>query len=77
MPASTVLDPHRENFDTMKRASAEGRLALLVCKDRQTGEEVPLICIVNDGDGEYVLHPIALMLDQATVFERYEGPADR
>lgn len=45
-----LSDAHRANFDTIKRAFADGNALLLACTDVETGETVPVICAVQMSD---------------------------
>lgn len=55
-PMQADFDPcktHKENFETMLRAAADGNLALLECELAATGEKVAAIVAVNtDKRGE-------------------------
>lgn len=54
---------HRKNFDTLKRAFANGHVALLECTFKTTGEAVAVICAMERRDDEIGLVPFALMMN--------------
>ena len=60
----TFLDGHKANFDTLRRAFAEGAVCLLECQDRATGKLVAVICAMQRDDGESAnMVPFAKMFD--------------
>ena len=38
-----IPDGHRTNFETLERAFQDGRVCLLECQDRASGDSVPVI----------------------------------
>lgn len=62
------------NFDTLKRAAALGAIALMLCKDTRTGQEVPVICAAApQPDGSVQFTPFAQLYD-GTQYEWLEPP---
>ena len=58
-----IPEPCRANFETLQRASANGDLCLVECRDAMTGQPVYALCAVNY-DGEMVeLAPLAKLFD--------------
>lgn len=54
-----IPEPYRANFETLQRASRQGDLCLVECRDAATGQPVFALCAVNY-DGETVdLAPLA------------------
>lgn len=49
------------NFEVLKRAAADGNIALMECKDVKTGEYRAVICAVSHVDGEFALVPFGHM----------------
>jgi hypothetical protein len=43
-----ILEGHKQNFETLRRAFCNGRAALLECQLTATGETVAVICAVSD-----------------------------
>lgn len=62
------------NFETLKRASADGNLALMECTDAATGKPVMTICAVERHGGEYHFKPMAKMFD-GNPYEELVPPA--
>jgi hypothetical protein len=63
------------NFGTLKQASANGDLALMVCFDKDTQTYVDAICIVHrEGNDEITMLPLALMDKTRSLFERLDPP---
>lgn len=57
-------DAHRNNFQTLGDAFKADRVALVACTDATTGELVPTICAVNEGEGgEIELVPLGRLFD--------------
>ena len=63
----------RDNFNTLLRAAADGRLALLECKDAATGEYRAVICAVGNDSDEYLFTPFG-HLSVTNPFEAYTPP---
>ena len=58
-----IAPGYEANFETMRRASADGNLALMECTDAVTGKPVITICAVEHHDGEFHFKPMAKMFD--------------
>lgn len=63
------------NFETLKRASANGDLALVECRDALSQELVACVCAVGFENDEYVIVPIARMIT-GNPYEQLEPPND-
>ena len=59
----TITAGYATNFETLRRASFDGNLALMECTDAATGKPVITICAVGKDNGEYVFTPLAKMFD--------------
>jgi len=69
-----IPDAYRRNFETLRRAAEAGDLALLECRDAQTGEPRYVICAVSRTDkGDYVMTPFG-HLDDGNPFDAYRPP---
>ena len=42
-----IPEPYRANFETLQRASQQGDLCLVECRDAATGQPVFALCAVN------------------------------
>ncbi len=70
-----IPDGHKTNFETFKRASKDGRIALMECFNKQLGETVTVLCMVSDGpDGSYDFVPFA-QLYNGNPYEELLRPA--
>jgi len=75
MKKRKFLDGYAPNFETLQRASKDGRLALVECRDAKTGELVPAVCAVSDAEGgEFLIVPLARMFD-GNPYEVLQPPA--
>lgn len=54
---------HKANFETLKRAAANGHLALVECTDKKTGATVIAVCAIGRDGSDYTVHPFARMFD--------------
>jgi hypothetical protein len=61
------------NFDTLARAFADGRAALVACSDRATGELVPTICAVEFDGETYTLKPFGTLFTD-NPYDRLDPP---
>ena len=69
-----IPEVSKKNFDTLCAAFDNGHVALLRTKNKETGENVTLICAVGMRDGEYLFTPFAQMLgEEGNPFEQFEG----
>lgn len=56
----TIVQQHKENFETLQRAFAEGAVCLMECEEVATGERVAVICAAQKMEnGEVVFTPFA------------------
>lgn len=51
------------NFQTLLRAAADGSLALMECRDAETGTPRYVICAVGRDNGDYVFTPFGHLAD--------------
>jgi hypothetical protein len=79
----TIVQDHKQNFETLKRAFAEGQVALMDCILLETGEHVAVICAVGwqsdlnvKGGGEYTFTPFAMFFN-GNPFELLLPPTDK
>jgi Family of unknown function (DUF6117) len=61
-----IPDPIKTNFHTLSKAFEKGDIALLECRDRNTGEPAYAICAINirrqaDREPEIEIVPFGLM----------------
>lgn len=61
------------NFETLKRACADGALALVQCKDAKTGEYRAVIAAVSFDGNEYNITPFGHMCT-GNPYEDYIDP---
>ncbi len=55
---------HRQNFETLQQAFANGDAALMECELAATGEEVAVICAANrQEDGSVEFAPFAMLFN--------------
>ena len=60
MTTKTIVQQHSQNFTTLKRAFAQGNVALMECQEVSTGETVAVICAaVKTPDGGAEFTPFA------------------
>lgn len=72
----TIVEKHKANFETLRRASVEGALALVACKLRATGEDVAVACAMNEAEGgEVGMVPLAVFLN-GNPFELLVSPLE-
>ncbi len=69
----SFLDPYKKNFDTLVAAATVERLVLLECRDKVTGERVPIIAVVNHAGEMYEFLPIARLLS-GNPYEQFDPP---
>lgn len=62
-----------QNFETLKRAIADGRVALMEVIDSKTGETVDAICALNREGSETGFVPLAVILRE-NPYERLRPP---
>lgn len=65
----------KHNFEELKRAFANGDVALVDTFDVKDQKQVAMICIVERDGKEYELTPVAALVDyDENVFARYQPP---
>jgi len=63
-----------KNFETLKKASSEGQLALVSAVRKADQKPVALVCAMSDqGDGTVLPVPLAVMVE-GNPFELFEDP---
>jgi hypothetical protein len=67
---------HRDNFNTLLRAAADGALALLSCLDATTGEPRYVICAVAYDGKEYQMTPFGHLCN-GNPYEEYVPTIER
>ena len=60
---TTIVQQHKPNFESIKRAFENGDVALLECQLKSTGETVAVITAVNRDGGEFGFVPFAMMFN--------------
>jgi len=65
----------QEKFDALCEAARDGRLALLQCEDKETGEYRAVICIVDDSGDDYQMEPLGHLVN-GNPFEQYKPPGE-
>jgi len=68
-----IPEGNKKNLETLKRAVANGDVALMEVKDKVTGELVDAICAVSFDGTEYTMSPLAFMVRE-NPYERFEPP---
>ncbi|GFM31296.1 DUF6117 family protein [Novosphingobium sp. PY1] len=68
-----IPEPYRRNFETLLRAAADGNLALLECRDAQTGVARYVVTAVGRDGDDYVMTPFG-HLQEGNPFDAYLPP---
>ena len=68
-----IQEGYKTNFETLKRAAAAGDLALVECRDKETGKPVIAVCAVSRIGDDYVFVPLAKMFD-GNPYDELEPP---
>lgn len=55
----TIVQKHNENFETLRKAFANGDVCLMDCIENATGEHVAVICTYVFDGKEYQIAPFA------------------
>jgi hypothetical protein len=64
MTTKTIVQQHAPNLETLKKAFANGDVALMECKVAATGEVVAALCAVGrEEDGSNTMTPFAVFLN--------------
>ena len=71
-----IPQPHRDNFNTLYRAFADGAACLLECHERATGKPVYVICAANHSGPDYELVPFATLFNE-NPYEQLSPPGDQ
>ena len=58
-----IFTGHKNNFETLKQAAANGDLALMECQSSATGKPVMVLCAVNRNRDEFEFVPVAKLFD--------------
>jgi hypothetical protein len=58
-----IPQSHRDNFNTLNRAFADGAACLLECYEKATGQPVYVVCAVNRNGPDFELVPFARLFD--------------
>ena len=69
----TIVQAHKQNFETLTRAFRENSVALMDCVEKATGEHVAVICAVTFDGKEYNFTPFARFFN-GNPFEMLESP---
>ena len=72
---NTIVQDHKQNFETLSQAFADGAVALMECVVKATGEKVATICAVVFDGKEYTFTPFAIFLN-GNPFELLEPPQE-
>lgn len=69
---SQISDVDKERIELLADALESESAGILLCKDKITGEDEPLIVIFRETDTRYEFYPVArLFRDIDAVFDRY------
>ena len=74
----TIVDGHKENFECLRKAFAQGDVCLAACTLLATGEKVAVICAVNndtDKEENIQLVPMAMFFN-GNPYELLEAPME-
>lgn len=66
---------HRNNFTVLQRAFAQGDVALLECRSKETGRPVIVICAVQSDGDEVEFVPFAKLFE-ANPYEELIPPLE-
>lgn len=69
-----IPEGHRNNFSNMINAAKRGRLALMECTDKKTGEPRYVICMVNKLKGDYEFVPVGHLFEGDNPYDQYDPP---
>lgn len=73
MSTEPLRDGDKTNFETLKRAAANGDLALVSATRKSDGAQVALVTAMSLVDGEYVMAPLAVMIE-GNPYDDFEPP---
>jgi len=61
---NTIIQDHKQNFETLKRAFINDDVALMACTIKDTGEKVAVICSVyKDEEKMFNFTPFAMFFN--------------
>lgn len=58
-----IAKDYKTNLETLRSAFKNDDVALIECKDVNTGKPVITICAMSKSNGEYIISPLAKMFD--------------
>jgi hypothetical protein len=79
----TIVQKHKDNFETLRRAFENGNVCIVDCIEKGSDEHVAVICAVEKIDNTYFVTPFARFfngnpydiltppIDEANPFKRY------
>lgn len=70
----TIPDHHKQWFEQLKKAGANGDLALMACLDAKTFEPRTVLALVGHDNGDYVLTPVGHLCPEDNPYEAYLPP---
>lgn len=59
----TIVQQHKQNFETLKRAFLDGQVCLMDCTLQSSGEHVAVICAVSPQGDQMELVPFAMFFN--------------
>lgn len=59
----TIVQQHKQNFETLKRAFLDGQVCLMDCTLQSSGEHVAVICAVSPQGDQMELTPFAMFFN--------------
>lgn len=59
----TIVQQHKQNFETLKRAFLAGQVCLMDCTLQATGEHVAVICAVSPQGDRMEFTPFAMFFN--------------
>jgi hypothetical protein len=68
-----IGEGHKANFMTLQRAFQEENVALMECKNKETGELVVVLCAVQKAEDDYEFVPFAKMFN-GNPYEEVDPP---
>lgn len=68
-----IGDGYKTNFETLQKASDNGDLVLMECRERATGQVCVLVCALGREGEEVTFAPLARMID-GNPYELYDPP---
>lgn len=72
-----IDDKTRGLFELLCQGIEASDVAIMLCKERATGENVPLLVLVNETEENYEFYPLGrLFTDIAEEFDNYEPLID-